>query len=129
MLLDTHAWLWWVSAPERLGTAARDAVTAARASGELLVSAISAWEAAMLLRKGRLELTMPIGDLVAHCERFDAMRFVPVDARIAVAATALEPLHGDPADRLIVATARALGASVVTKDARLHAFDGVRCVW
>jgi PIN domain nuclease of toxin-antitoxin system len=83
----------------------------------------------MMVKKGRLALSLPLEALLAHCERLPMLRFVPVDHRVAVAATELEPLHADPADRIIVATARSLAATLVTKDERLHAFEGVRCAW
>jgi PIN domain nuclease of toxin-antitoxin system len=128
-LLDTHAWLWWVSEPHHLGSGARDRIAAAERDGAVCVSAISAWEVAMLVAKARLELTMSVDDLVATCERLPVMRFLPITARIAAASADLVNLHPDPADRFIVATARAHNAVLVTKDARLHAYEGIRAVW
>ena len=74
-------------------------------------------------------LTLSIEELITSCERLPVMRFLPVTARIAAAAVQLDALHADAADRLIVATARALNATLVTKDERLLACDGVRTAW
>ena len=129
ILLDTHAWLWWLGDPGLLSGPARERIASAERDATVAVSAISAWEAAVLVKKGRLELTLSVAELVAHCERLPVLRFLPVTPRIGIGSVALEPLHPDPADRLIVATARAHNAILVTKDARLLAFDGIRTLW
>ena len=82
----------------------------------------------MLVRRGRLELTVPASDWIARCEALPFFSVVPIDARIALSATELPPHHEDPADRVIVATTRGLGATLVTKDERLRAYD-VPTVW
>jgi PIN domain nuclease of toxin-antitoxin system len=128
-LLDTHVWLWWLSDPRALSEPARHRIAEAEREAAVAVSAISAWEAAMLVTKGRLELSMAIDDLITHCERLPVMRFLPITARIATASVHLERLHADPADRLIVATARTYNATLVTKDDRLRRLDAVRTVW
>lgn len=128
-MLDTHAWLWWLSDDGRLGDGARRAIRTETERNALAVSAISAWEAAMLVKKGRLALALPVSELVAHCERLPILSFIPVTARIGIESVGFEHLHQDPADRMIVATARALGANLVTKDERLQTFEGVSTVW
>jgi PIN domain nuclease of toxin-antitoxin system len=129
VVADTHAWLWWLSGDASLSSAARSALDGAFHDATLGVSAISVWEAAMLVKKGRLALAMPLDDLVARCETLHGLRFLPVTPRIALASVALEPLHADPADRLITATALAHQAMLVTKDERLHAFSGLSSLW
>ena len=117
MLLDTHALIWMVEGDARLGNNARVAVDEERAGDGVLVSPISAWEAAMLVRKGQLALRRPVTDW------FDLVLAAP-GFRLAIITTAIgadagglpRPLHGDPADRLIVATARALGCPLLTAD-------------
>jgi len=128
-LLDTHVWLWWLSDASVLSAAARARIAQAERDATVAVSAISAWEAAMLVMKRRLVLTLTIEDLITSCERLPVMRFLPVTARIAAASVQLDSLHADPADRLIVATARAFNATLVTKDERLLAHSGVRTAW
>lgn len=129
ILLDTLAWLWWLAAPEQLGEAARSRIAEAEAAGELAVSAISVWEAAMLVKKGRLQMSVGVRDLVAHCEAMPGFRFVPLQQHIALQSVLLEPMHPDPADRFIVATAKAHHAVLVTKDQRLWAMAGLPCLW
>ena len=130
IVLDTHAWLWWVSSPELLGRSAGEAIAAARSRRKLFISSISAWEVAMLTQKGRLQLAMDVRDWLARCEALPILQFVPVNNAIAVQATRLpEGLHGDPADRIIVATALSLGATLVTKDEKLLSYPPVKTVW
>jgi PIN domain nuclease of toxin-antitoxin system len=129
ILLDTHVWLWWLSEPDRLSAIASERISDARRNGIVAVSAISAWEAAMLIRKNRLELRVPPLELVASCARLPFFRFVPIGPGIAVASVELEGLHPDPADRMIVATARHEGLDLITKDERLHAWPGAQAVW
>jgi PIN domain nuclease of toxin-antitoxin system len=129
IVLDTHAWVWWVAGDPRLSAAARTAIERAMGESKLRVSAISAWEVAVLVRRGRLELTMGVEDWVARCEALPFVRFVPVDHRIALKSVALEGLHEDPADRIIVATALSLGAALVTRDQRLWAYADLETLW
>ncbi len=128
-VLDTHAWVWWVSGDPRLSDRARHEIERAMGAGSLRVSSISAWEVAMLVARGRLELTMEVDDWVARSEALPFLAFVPVDNRIALRSVALAGLHEDPADRIIVATALALGAQLVTRDRKLHGLPGLRAVW
>lgn len=129
IVLDTHAWLWWLSDPSRIPARTRARVDAALADGALGVAAISAWEVAMLVAKGRLELALPVDELVAACERLPGFTLLPLTARVAVAAAGLTLPHPDPADRFIVATARAANATLVTKDEVLRASSLVRTAW
>ena len=129
--LDTHALVWWVSDPARLGARARKAIEAAINEGDqLAVSSISTWEIAMLVAARRLELTMDVDTWVARVESYPGLTFVPVDNRIALRAVQLDGFsHRDPADRIIVATALGLGATLVTADERIRAYRAVRTVW
>lgn len=129
IVLDTHAWLWWLSDPERIPPRTRARIDAALEDGSLAVSAISAWEVAMLVAKGRLELTMPVDALVTACEKMPGFGLLPLTARVAASAAGLALPHPDPADRCIIATALAMNATLVTKDERLRASDLVRTEW
>jgi PIN domain nuclease of toxin-antitoxin system len=94
------------------------------------VSSISAWEVALLVRRGRLELSMDVADWVAKSEALPFLRFVPVDNGIALRSVLLPaPLHNDPADRIIIATTLQLGATLITKDEKLRAYPHVRTAW
>ncbi len=84
----------------------------------------------MLVARGRLKLTIPVEDWLAGVEALPFVRFIPVDNRIATRAVALEDFpHRDPADRMIVATALGLGATLVTADTRLRSYRAVESVW
>lgn len=131
VLLDTHALLWWQADSDRLSTRARAAIDNADA---VLVSPITFWEVAMLVAKGRVDLDRPVeawtADVVARGGPASAAELTPM---IAASAGSLTELHGDPADRLIYATAQHDGVPLVTKDSRLTeaaASDGlVTVIW
>ncbi|MCX4240040.1 type II toxin-antitoxin system VapC family toxin [Paraliomyxa miuraensis] len=125
IVLDTHAWLWLVSEPGRLGRNAAEAIDRADRIG---VCAISCWELAMLVKHGRVVLDRPAPDWIRHSLAGPSMRLLPLEPEIAVRAASL-PFYGDPADRLIVATALAHDALLVTKDDAIHESGLVRAVW
>lgn len=130
IVLDSHAWVWWVAEPDQLSRTARQAIERATEAGAVHVSCISTWEVALLVAGGRLRLTMDAADWIAHCQGLPFLRFVPVDNAIALGSVRLpEPLHRDPADRIIVATARSLGMPLVTKDARLRRYPHLETIW
>lgn len=131
ILLDTHAWVWWVDDPARLPAPARQAIEESLAAGDaVLVSCISTWEVAQLVSRGRLELTVPVADWIALAESAPEIAFVPVDNRIALRSVELGGFaHRDSADRIIAATALARGATLVTADARLRAYGALTTAW
>jgi len=131
ILLDTHAWVWWLSHPARLPDPARAAIADSLDAGTPVhVSAISAWEVALLVERGRLELTIDVADWVARAESAPELRLVPVDHRVGIRAVQLPGFpHKDPADRMIVATALDLGAALVTADRRLRDYEPVSTIW
>ncbi|MDQ3700180.1 MAG: type II toxin-antitoxin system VapC family toxin [Chloroflexota bacterium] len=129
LLLDTHAWLWWLNDSNDLPSSVRLQIQAAYDDARLWISAISAWELALLVQKGRVELRLPVREWIARAEALAGLRFLPVDNGIAVRSIELPDLHADPADRLIVASAERLGATLVTKDELLRAYSGVATLW
>lgn len=130
ILLDTHTWLWWLGASQKLSRAARESIEQDLGIAKICVSSISAWELAILVKKGRLALSMPVEDWVARSEALPFLHFVPVDNHIAIRSQHLNGrLPNDPADRIIVATAISLGATLVSKDEKLRAYPGVDSVW
>jgi len=130
IVLDTHVWVWWLGAPGQLSTVAREHIERSMGLGKVHVSSISAWEVAMLVKKGRLELTMEVDDWIARSEALPFLKFVPVDNRIAVRSIELnDTLPDDPADRIIMATALSLGAALVTKDRKLSSYSGAETIW
>lgn len=130
ILLDTHVWVWWVGEPERLSARARKAIDEARVTDRVAVSSISVWEVALLVSKGRLQLTLDVDDWIARSEALPFLRFIPVDNHIARRSVSLPPpLHDDPADRIITATAMILDVQLVTKDQRMREYEPVETVW
>jgi PIN domain nuclease of toxin-antitoxin system len=128
IVLDTHAWLWWIGAPERLSAAARETIAAASAIG---VCTLSAWEVAMLALRGRISLDREVGVWVRQALALPRVEAIAPSAEVAVAAGLLDTrgFPGDPVDRLIYATARARTAKLVTRDAAIRAFDAELTVW
>ncbi|BAI72141.1 pilT protein domain protein [Azospirillum sp. B510] len=120
ILLDTHAILW-LDAGIELSSLARERIEGERLAGGLLVSTVSAWEIGTLVRKGRIRLDL---EPAAWMQRFLAaagLRCLPLSLDAALGASSLpEPLHGDPADRLLIATARELGVPLMTRDRLIH---------
>ena len=122
--------MWWVSEAVPLPRKVRALIERSAASRAIHVSSISTWEVALLVARGRLELTMGVANWIARSEALPSLRFVPVDNRIALRAVGLPgPLHNDPADRIIVATALDLGATLVTKDEKLRRYAHVETLW
>ncbi len=129
LLLDTHALVWLAVGDARLSAAARKRIESAAQHQQLWVSAITPWEIGMLVAKGRLVLDRDVMDWVGAALALPGIRLAPLDPAVAVASTRLPgELHGDPADRLIVATARHLGATLVTADAALLSYGRRRHV-
>lgn len=129
--LDTHALVWYLSNPARLPSKARRLLDAAvKGTDPLAVSCISVWEVAMLVTHGRLLLTIDVETWIANVEALRFLKFVPVDDRIATRSVRLKDFpNRDPADRMIVATAIGLGATLVTGDRRLRSYSPVTTVW
>lgn len=128
IVLDTHAWIWWVSEPQRLSSRARAVIEYA---AEVGVSPISCWELSTKARLGRLRLDRDVAVWVKQALDRPRVTVAELTPAIAVRAGQLGrgEFHGDPADRLIVATAIELGAELITKDKRIRGYDAVRSVW
>ena len=130
IVLDTHAWIWWVGSPMLLSETAKGIIDGAVAEKNVFISAISTWEVAILVSRGRLKLTMSAGDWVAASEALPFLNFVPVSNSIALKSVELPGvLHNDPADRIIIATAVSMGAILVTKDEKIRNYPHVKTVW
>ena len=126
ILLDTHVWVWWVQADPRL-TASQQGHIAAHGATGLGVSVISCWEVGLLEAAGRITLPLPVGDWVRAALAYTGVRLLDLTPEVAVDSTRPPaPFHRDPADRILVATPRALAIPILTADARILAYSHVR---
>jgi len=130
IVLDTHALVWWVAGDSTLSKKAKAAIEHELSGGEIIVSAISAWEIAMLVEREKLVLSMDVGSWLATVSGVGAVRFMPVDTEIPIKSVDLPGnFHKDPADRMIVATARKLAVPLVTKDEKIRSYAHVKTIW
>ena len=116
LLLDTHAFLWWLGDDPKLGPLARSAIADNR--NAVFVSAASAWEIAVKRRSGKLEAPGEIGEWIASSD------FAPlsIDVAHAIAAAELPPHHRDPFDRMLVAQAQLEELTLVARDDEIDAY-------
>jgi PIN domain nuclease of toxin-antitoxin system len=130
IVIDTHVLVWWLTGARGLSRKAERTLAAHGDPGQIVVSAISLLEIATAIRRGRLQLSMPLDQWLADMNSLPEIRVESVSAEIAVLAGGLaEPMHGDPADRLIVATTAVLGVPLVTGDRKLRAYRGIKTMW
>lgn len=119
LLLDTHAWYWLIDGSPLLPDGVRQTIELAAARGELLVSVISAWEIAMLEAKARVAFDIGCLDWIRQALA-PPIQLAPITPEVAVESTRLpEPFHRDPVDRLLTATARVDGLTLMTRDRRI----------
>ncbi len=128
-LLDSNAWIRLILAPEQLSERARALLTRPDIT-PLALSAISVFELTLKVRKGKIDLRLPSDQWLDLALNPNLITVIPIDAEIARAANSLpEPFHQDPADRLIVATARLRNLTLIAGDekilqyAHLQSFD------
>ncbi len=136
LLLDTHVLVWLLEGHASLGSKARSAIQKAAEQDCVVISAITPWEIALLVSKNRLKLNRDVMGWLLEALASTGMELAPLEPEIAVDSTRLPfEMHADPADRILVATARHLGATLVTADRELldlaasgyfRAIDGIR---
>ena len=127
IMLDTHAWIWWASESPRITKRALDAIEKSDALG---VSIISCWEVAMLVAKQRIGFRMDVQDWIDQALERPKVLLVQLDAQIAVLSTRLPgEFHGDPADRIIVATCLQSALPLVTKDRGITDWRQIQIIW
>jgi PIN domain nuclease of toxin-antitoxin system len=129
LLLDTHVWIWWVTGQGELSAAERKALDGIAETELPCISAISLWECQMLHARGRLNLEMPFDSWLFQAASPDTVELLPLNVDVIVALEHLaDGFHGDPADRIIVATALALKLSLATHDRKIRQSHAVS-IW
>lgn len=126
IVLDTHIWVWWVHATPQLPSAYL-AYIQANETQSIGISAISCWEVAKLVEYHRLTLPLPVADWLDQALAYPSVHLLELTPQIAVEATQLPgTFHRDPADQIIVATARVYGCPLVTVDGRIQNYPHVQ---
>jgi PIN domain nuclease of toxin-antitoxin system len=129
-LLDTHVWLWWVSEDRRLSRRAHAAIARSQRAGDVWVSFISIWEVAKKIEKKQMVLDRPLDLWLDSATTITGLHLAELTRPILVESCQLpQPFHGDPADQIIVATARHENAVLVTRDGRMRSYSYVRSLW
>jgi PIN domain nuclease of toxin-antitoxin system len=127
IVLDTHAWLWWVNGDASLSRKAEKEIRAARRIG---VSAVSCLEVAVAEARGRIELDRPALVWLGEALALPRVELLPLTPAVAVKASRFgRDFPGDPADRVIAATAQLESAVLVTRDSRIREYPGIETVW
>jgi len=123
LLVDTHTLIWMMEEAPRLGAQTAEALNRAGWENRIVISAITPWEIGLLVGKGRLQLGADVMQWIRVALSKPGVHLAPLEPEIAVASSRLPfEMHGDPADRILVATARHLGATLVTADDALLEF-------
>jgi PIN domain nuclease of toxin-antitoxin system len=128
MVLDTHVWIWWLSGGGNLSAAEYDALELSAATETPKLSAISLWEVQMLYSRGRISFNVPFEPWLLQATLPDSIRVLPIDTSVVLELNRMPPMHGDPADRLVVATARAYDLPLATHDRRIRK-SGLVSIW
>ncbi len=132
IVLDTHTLIWWVNNDQKLSSNARVAIEQEMNDevGQIVISAVTTWEIAMLISKGRLAMTMDIDEWIQTVAEIPGVQFMPIDKEIALQSVRLPgEFHPDRADRMITALARHLSVPLVTGDEKIQAYKHVKTIW
>ncbi len=127
-LLDTHVWIWMMDYPEKLPKKVRTAFR--KEAGPLAVSLMSVWEIAKLVQKSRIDLNMPLERWVYNALDSSLICKINLDERVAIESTRLPgDFHNDPAEQILVATARVHRLTLVTADRKILTYSHVKTLW
>lgn len=124
LLLDTHVWIWLNNGSSELKSVIISQIDKAARLGELFISAISVWEVATLVAKKRILLRTSVQDWVDEALSQPGVELIPLSSHIAIESTQLpNGIHADPADRIIIATARLQGLILLTRDSNILSYS------
>jgi PIN domain nuclease of toxin-antitoxin system len=128
IILDTHIWVWWVDSNDRLTKAQLEAI-ATHETDVIGVSAISVWEVAKLVELGKIEMQVPLFEWVDEALNYPGIRLIELTPDIAIESTQLPGVfHRDPADQIIVATARINDCPLLTADEKILKYPHVKII-
>jgi len=128
IVLDTHIWVWWVHGDERL-TSSQAEIIQVSETDIIGVSAISVWEIAKLVEYKRLELPCPLNEWFDEALSYPGLRLIELAPEIAIESTQLPgDFHRDPADQIIVATARLQDCALITSDSKILRYPHIETV-
>ncbi|MDZ4744967.1 MAG: type II toxin-antitoxin system VapC family toxin [bacterium] len=117
VLLDTHIWVWWLGGNVELSEHEREELDYLASKRQIAISAISLWEAQMLVTKRRITISLTFDQWIREAARPDLVHIVPIDVNVAIALGNLaSTYHGDPADRIIAASAISRDFELMTRD-------------
>ncbi len=129
IILDTHIWIWLLEGNKRLSQKEVQIIEESASSGSLLISAISVWEVGMLLKKEKIVFSIPCEQWIKEALGLPGIFLAPLSPEIAIDSSFLPgEFHGDPADRIIVSTARVLNAKLITHDEKVIEYGKQGCV-
>ena len=130
IVLDTHAWVWWVTGDRRLSPRLAQLIKKTAAAEGVWISAISVWEVAKKVQKRQLVLDRPLESWMESALAQEGLGVVELTPPILFASCQLpEPFHGDPADQMIVATVRLRRGQLITKDEKIRQYPHVVTLW
>ena len=129
VLLDTHVWWWSLTEPEYLSKIALESIANAK-TDQRAIASISIWELAMMAEKNRIELKVSVSKWLSSAIKDTGIRVIDLSPEIAVESCWLPgDFHKDPADRIIVATARVNNSTLLTKDKKILDYPYVKAIW
>lgn len=124
LLLDTHVWIWFVNGDKTLSSKIHHLINRNLQTKSVFIAAISIWELSMLVSKKRMSLNMPCLEWVRKSLAVTGIQIIALSPEIAVDSAELPgSFHGDPADRMIIATARICELDLLTRDAKLLSYS------
>jgi PIN domain nuclease of toxin-antitoxin system len=129
LLMDTHIWFWSLTEPARLSRTALGVIQKTK-TDQRTIASISIWEFAMMVARGRIEIKMTAEQWLDYAIHKTGLRVLDLTPKVAIESCELPgDFHRDPADRIIVATARVNGATLVTKDQKILDYPYVKSIW
>lgn len=130
ILLDTHVLAWWVNQDKPIPPSVLKVIRQSQEEKEIYLSAITFWEVALLYKKEKINLTYDLHTWFNIVLSIPALKVINLDPSILITSVLLEPpFHADPADRIIVATAQKLGATLISKDDKILKYPHVKSFW